>query len=138
MEKHYCEGMSQTEKFYQTLLAQTPKGDLSIAQIRFGFEKLMADFPAQPDVHFQLISIGKLSAAWVHAPGCTRERVILFFHGGGYVSGSFHSHQDLIGRLAKATGCDVLAVDYRLAPEHPFPAAVEDALIAYEFLREQI
>ncbi len=127
----------QTEKFYQTLLARTPKGDLSIAQIRFGFEKLMKDFPAQPDVHFQLLSIGKLSAAWVHAPGCTREKVILFFHGGGYISGSFHSHQDLIGRLAKATGCDVLAVDYRLAPEHPFPAALEDALIAYEFLRKQ-
>lgn len=127
----------QTEKFYQTLLARTPKGDLSIAQIRFGFEKLMKDFPAQPDVHFQLTNIGKLSATWVHAPGCTRERVILFFHGGGYVSGSFHSHQDLIGRLAKATGCDVLAVDYRLAPEHPFPAALEDALLAYEFLRKQ-
>jgi monoterpene epsilon-lactone hydrolase len=127
----------QTEKFYQTLLARTPKGDLTIAQIRFGFEKLMVDFPAQPDVHFQLISIGKLSAAWVHAPGCTRERVILFFHGGGFISGSFHSHQDLIGRLAKATGCDVLAVDYRLAPEYPFPAALEDALISYEFLRKQ-
>jgi acetyl esterase/lipase len=96
----------------------------------------MEGFPAQPDVHFQLLSIGKLSAAWVHAPGCTRERVILFFHGGGYVSGSFHSHQDLIGRLAKATGCDVLAVDYRLAPEHPFPAALEDALISYEYLRK--
>jgi len=128
----------QTEKFYQTLLARIPKGDLSIAQIRFGFEKLMEDFPAQPDVHFQLLSIGKLSAAWVHAPGCTREKVILYFHGGGYISGSFHSHQDLIGRLAKATGCDVLAVDYRLAPEHPFPAALQDALVAYEFLRGQI
>lgn len=127
----------ETEKFYQTLLARTPKGNLSIAQIRFGFEKLMADFPAQQDIHFQLLSIGKLSAAWVHAPGCTREKVILFFHGGGFVSGSFHSHQDLIGRLAKATGCDVLAVDYRLAPEYPFPAAIEDALLAYEFLRKQ-
>jgi hypothetical protein len=58
----------ETEKFYQTLLARTPKGHLSLPQIRFGFEKLMADFPAQPDVHFQLLSIGKLSAAWVHAP----------------------------------------------------------------------
>ncbi|HEX2578892.1 MAG TPA: alpha/beta hydrolase [Rhabdochlamydiaceae bacterium] len=129
---------SQTEKFYQTLLAKTPKGNLSIAQIRYGFEKLMADFPAQPDVRFQLLSIGKLSAAWVHAPGCSRENIILFFHGGGYVSGSFHSHQDLIGRLAKATSCDVLAVDYRLAPEHPFPAALQDAVAAYEFLRGQL
>jgi epsilon-lactone hydrolase len=127
----------KTEKFYQTLLEKRPKGNLSIAQIRIGFEKLMADFPSAPDVHFQNLSIGKLSAAWVHAPGCTRDRVILFFHGGGFVSGTFYSHQDLIGRLAKATGCDILAVDYRLAPEHPFPAALEDALISYEFLRKQ-
>ncbi|HUD01569.1 MAG TPA: alpha/beta hydrolase [Rhabdochlamydiaceae bacterium] len=127
----------KTEKFYQTLLSRTPKGDLSIAQVRMGIEKLLADFPAAPDVHFNPLSIGKLSAAWVHAPGCTRDRVILFFHGGGYISGTFHSHQDLIGRLAKATGCYVLAVDYRLAPEHPFPAALEDALISYEFLRKQ-
>jgi len=128
----------KTEKFYQTLFASRIKGILSIAQVRLGFEKLMADFPTQQDVHFQQLSIGKLSAAWVHAPGCTRDKVILFFHGGGYVAGSFHSHQDFIGRLAKATGCDVLAVDYRLAPEHPFPAALEDALISYDFLRKQI
>jgi acetyl esterase/lipase len=82
----------KTEKFYQTLLAKIPKGDLSIAQVRYGFEKLMADFPAVPDVHFQNLSIGKLSAAWAHAPGGIRDRVILFFHGGGYVSGSFQSH----------------------------------------------
>lgn len=128
----------QTEKFYQTLFASRIKGHLSIAQVRLGFEKLMANFPGQPDVHFQTFSIGKLSAAWVHAPGCTRDKVILFFHGGGYVAGSLHSHQDLIGRLAKATGFDVLAVDYRLAPEHPFPAALEDALISYEYLCKQI
>ncbi len=127
----------KTKKFYQTLLAQAPKGDLSIAQVRIGLEKLMADFPAAADVHFAPLSIGKLSAAWVHAPGCSRDRVILFFHGGGYISGSFHSHQDLIGRLAKATGCDILAVDYRLAPEHPFPAALEDALLSYDYLRKQ-
>lgn len=127
----------QTEKFYQTLFAHIPQGELSLAKVRQGFEKLMADFPAAPDVRFDEISIGKLSAAWVHAPGCTKDRVILFFHGGGFISGSFASHQDLIGRLAKATGCYVLALDYRLAPEHPFPAALEDALIAYEFLRKQ-
>lgn len=127
----------QTEKFYQTLLAHIPQGELSLAKIRQGFEKLMADFPAAPDVRFDEFSIGKLSAAWVYTPGCTKDQVILFFHGGGYISGSFYSHQDLIGRLAKATGCTVLAVDYRLAPEHPFPAALEDALLSYEFLIQQ-
>jgi epsilon-lactone hydrolase len=127
----------QTEKFYQTLFEHIPKGELSLAKVRQGFEKLMADFPAGPDIRFDEISIGKLSAAWAHAPGCTKDRVILFFHGGGFISGSYSSHQDFIGRLAKATGCYVLAVDYRLAPEHPFPAALEDALIAYEFLLKE-
>jgi monoterpene epsilon-lactone hydrolase len=127
----------QSEKFYQTLFAHIPQGELSLAKVRQGFEKLMADFPAASDVHFTQISIGKLTAAWVHAPGCTKDRVILFFHGGGFISGSFTSHQDLIGHLAQATGCYVLAVDYRLAPEYPFPAALEDALIAYEFLLKQ-
>ncbi len=127
----------QTDKFYQTLLAKTPKGDLSLAQVRQGFEKLMADFSAQPDVKFDAFSIGKLSASWVHAPGCSKDRVILFLHGGGYISGSFNSHQDLIGRLAKAAGCYVLAIDYSLAPEYPFPAALQDALKAYEYLIHQ-
>lgn len=127
----------QTEKFYQTLFDHIPKGELSIARVRQGFEKLMSDFPAQPDVHFEEISIGKLMAAWVHTPGCTKDRVILFLHGGGYISGTFYSHQDFIGRLAKVTGCYVLAIDYRLAPEHPFPTSLEDCLLAYQFLLQE-
>ncbi|MBS0649473.1 MAG: alpha/beta hydrolase [Verrucomicrobia bacterium] len=127
----------QTEKFYQTLFDHIPKGELSITRVRQGFEKLMSSFPAQPDVHFEEISIGKLFAAWVHTPGCTKDRVILFLHGGGYISGTFYSHQDFIGRLAQATGCYVLAVDYRLAPEHPFPTALEDCLLAYQFLLKE-
>lgn len=124
----------QTEKFYQTLFDHIPKGKLSLSRVRQGFEKLMSSFPAEPDVHFEEISIGKLFAAWVHTPGCTKDHVILFLHGGGYISGTFYSHQDFIGRLAQATGCYVLAIDYRLAPEHPFPTALEDAHLAYQFL----
>jgi len=127
----------QTEQFFQVLLQKLLKRPRTLAQIRLGFEKLMADFPAQKEVHFHPLSMGKLSAAWVHAPHSTRERVILFFHGGGFIAGSFNSHQDLLGRLAHSTGCDILAVDYRLAPEHPFPAALEDALLSYEYLRQE-
>jgi acetyl esterase/lipase len=127
----------EVEQFYQTLKAGLPKGDLTLAKMRQGFEKLMSAFPATPDVHFDHVSIGKLSAAWVHAPGCTKDRVILFLHGGGYRGGSVLSHQDLIGRLAKAAGAYILAIDYRLAPEHPFPAALEDTIAAYRFLLKQ-
>ncbi|MCB1034424.1 MAG: alpha/beta hydrolase, partial [Acidobacteria bacterium] len=60
--------------------------------------------------------------------------VILYLHGGGYISGSLGTHQEVMGRLALASGLAVLGVDYRRAPEHPFPAALEDALVAYRGL----
>lgn len=59
------------------------------------------------------------------------SRCILYFHGGAYVAGSSVSHRSLTGRLARTCGCEVLSVDYRLAPEHPHPAALEDASIVY-------
>jgi len=125
---------AEYEKFYQTLKEKAPKGDFSIAQIRQGFEKMMADFPAAKDVHFKEFSIGKQTAYWVRAPKVSDDRAILFFHGGAYSAGSTLSHQDMLGRLSQAAGMPILSVDYRLAPEHPFPAAVYDALEAYEFL----
>lgn len=65
------------------------------------------------------------------------DRVILYLHGGGYVVGSAQGHARLVGHLAAATGCRALNVDYRLAPEHPHPAAVEDATAAYRWLLDQ-
>jgi epsilon-lactone hydrolase len=127
----------ELEEFYQTLLGHIPQGELTLAKLRQGLEKLLSLFPAAPDVKFHPVSIGKLSAAWIQAPGCTQDRVILFFHGGAYSAGSFESHQDMLGRLAKASKSYILAVDYRLAPEHPFPAAVEDAVISYQFLLKE-
>ena len=124
----------EREQFYQTLIGQVPKGELSVAQRRQGFAKLMSKFPGASDIRMEPIEIGKLTAAWISAPHCSRDKVILFFHGGADSAGSFDSHQDLIGRMARATGCTVLAVNYRLAPEHPFPAAIEDAQAAYYFL----
>ena len=65
------------------------------------------------------------------------DGVILYVHGGGYVAGSIASHRNLTGHLAKASGCRVLSVDYRLAPEHPHPAPVEDSVSAYRWLLDQ-
>lgn len=59
--------------------------------------------------------------------------VVVFFHGGGFVVGDRVSHDNLVRRLALSTGADILSVDYRLAPEHPFPAAVDDAIVAWRF-----
>lgn len=123
--------------FYRILKILGPKGNLTIEQIRQKSAKLMSFFPAASDVEFSRFMIGALPAAWVHAPGSKRDQVILFFHGGGYTAGSIETHQDLLGRISKSSGLDVLAIDYRLAPENPFPAALEDALAAYQFLLDQ-
>ena len=74
---------------------------------------------------------------WSIVPGSDAARVLLFFHGGGYCSGSIVSHRRMVTEAGRAAGMRTLAVDYRLAPEHPYPAAHEDALTAWRFLRGQ-
>jgi acetyl esterase/lipase len=80
---------------------------------------------------------GGIPALWIEPAGAAEGRVILYLHGGGYVVLSPRSHVRLAGGIAHAAGCKVLSVDYRLAPEHPHPAAVTDALAAYKWLLEQ-
>jgi acetyl esterase/lipase len=72
----------------------------------------------------------------VQAPGSDPARRILYLHGGGWVAGGFGSHGSHVARLSAATGCAVLFPEFRLAPEHPFPAALEDALAAYAWMQE--
>lgn len=87
-------------------------------------------------VRYQPMVVEHIPAAWIAIPEVT-EGVILYLHGGGYCLGSVATHRDLIARLVKATGYRALAIDYRLAPEHPFPAALEDARTAYQWLLAQ-
>src|SRR5262245_60667249 len=96
-------------------------------EMRAGLAAMTAIAPPAGDVAFEPVDAGGVPAAWVAAPGATREAAILYLHGGGYVVGSIHTHRDLVGRLSRAAGVRALSVDYRLAPEHPFPAAVDDA-----------
>jgi acetyl esterase/lipase len=82
----------------------------------------------------QRFAIGAAEAEWIVPPGCDSETVILYFHGGGFRLGSVESHRDLVQRIAEAASARVLALDYRLAPEHRFPAQLGDALGAYRWL----
>lgn len=79
--------------------------------------------------------VGDLDAEWVLAEGADPDLRLLYLHGGGYVSGSSAFYLALAGRLSAAAGCAVLLPDYRLAPEHRFPAGVEDCVRACEWLR---
>jgi len=94
-------------------------------------------WPVAADVELAGVDLGGLSGEWSRVPGSDETRVLMYFHGGGYCSGSIRSHRRLVSEAGRAAGTRTLAVDYRLAPEHPFPAALDDALTAWRFLREQ-
>ena len=117
----------------RAFLAQTP-ADLSQAELRAAYDGIGAAFPTPPDVTLEPVSANGVAAEWSAAPGAAKERVILYLHGGGYVIGSIASHRHLAAALGRAAGARCLVIDYRLAPEHPFPAAVDDAMAAYRFL----
>jgi monoterpene epsilon-lactone hydrolase len=91
-----------------------------------------------PDgVSWTEVDAGGVPAIWAEPDDGSGDAVILYVHGGGYVIGSADAYRGVTGHLARAAGCRVLNVDYRLAPEHPHPAAVEDSTAAYRWLLEQ-
>lgn len=96
-----------------------------------------AAFRVAPDIRNTAVEAGGVKAEWVEAPDAAADRVIMYLHGGGYVAGSLLTHRELVGRLSRASGARALSVDYRLAPEHPYPAAIEDATAAYRWLLAQ-
>jgi epsilon-lactone hydrolase len=111
------------------------KPDTTVGQMRGAMEKV-AERVAK-DVTCEPVSAGGVPAEWIAAPGAAPDRVILYLHGGGYVMGSINTHRAMVARISRAAQAKALALDYRLAPEHPFPAAVEDATAAYRWLLAQ-
>src|SRR5216683_2781865 len=111
------------------------KPDTTISQMRGAMEKVAER--VAPDAKCEKLEAGGVPAEWIVAPGAAEDRVILYLHGGGYVMGSINTHRAMIARISRAAKAKALALDYRLAPEHPFPAAVEDATAAYRWLLAQ-
>jgi acetyl esterase/lipase len=89
------------------------------------------------DVSLEAVDVDGVPGEFSIAPGSDPSRVLLFFHGGGYCSGSILSHRRMVTEAGRAGGVRTLAVGFRLAPEHPFPAAYDDALNAWRWLRKQ-
>jgi acetyl esterase/lipase len=109
----------------------------TLEEQRAGMESVVGGFPLPEDVVVEDVRIGAMPADWVSMPDSKKSRVVLYLHGGGYVLGSRRTHRELAARIAAAAQARVLVLDYRLAPEHPFPAAVDDATEAYRWLRSQ-
>ena len=96
-----------------------------------------AVWPVAQDVEVTPIDVNGVPGEYSIVPGSDPSRVLMFFHGGGYCSGSIKSHRRLVTEAGRAAKIRTVAVGYRLAPEHPFPAAYDDALTAWQFLRDQ-
>ena len=94
-------------------------------------------WPVASDIKCESVDCEGVAGEWSLAPGSDASKVLLFFHGGGYCSGSIKSHRRMVTEAGRAMGVRTLAIDYRRAPEHPFPAQHEDALTAWRFLRRQ-
>ncbi len=105
-----------------------------IPQMRRDYDARGLDFGLPSDVKVEPLSANGVKAEWTSTPGADASKVILFLHGGGYVIGSLDSHRHLVAECGRTAGVRTLAIDYRMAPEHPFPAAVEDTVAAYRFL----
>ena len=127
--------------FYYAVKHQLRKFALrggSLEQVRAARDKSSKRmFPAPPGVSVQPAQLGGCPGEWLRPAGAAANTVLLYLHGGAYITGSCHTHRGLAGHLAQSAGLDCFLLDYRLAPEHPFPAAVEDAQAAYLALHKQ-
>ncbi|MFZ9697893.1 MAG: alpha/beta hydrolase [Ilumatobacteraceae bacterium] len=107
----------------------------TVEQQRAGADASMEAVGTMPDgIDVQDANANGVSGLWITPRGATTDRVVLYLHGGGYVVQSARTHVKLAAHIAVQSNCRVLSIDYRLAPEHPHPAAVTDALAAYRHL----
>ena len=106
----------------RALLSSRPR-PVGWAERRQRLDEVGSHWPVAGDVNLAAVDLGGLAGEWSTVPGSDDDRVLMFLHGGGYCSGSIVSHRRLVTAAGRATRMRTLAVGYRLAPEHPFPAA---------------
>lgn len=124
----------QLKKMSNLLRKAIQSTDLNVETWRKGIQMMTSMIRIPKNVKTESVNAGGVPAEWVLAPGARNDRVILYLHGGGYVGGSIGSHRHLVAELSRTTNARVLIIDYRIAPEHPFPAALEDSTAAYRWL----
>jgi acetyl esterase/lipase len=121
------------KSFLSRLKNRVDYNDIMFA--RRGFERAAGRFnkPLSGFTH-QAWTLGDMKVEWVTPEGANEKKVLLYFHGGGYSTGSINTHRSLVSQIIKGAGIKALMIEYRLAPEHKYPCAVEDAKAAYEWL----
>ena len=142
----YTKTMDLNEKFFKEKsdmfqlhdLLTDKERDYLKRLLRYAFEKSeiqeLEKYPIPEDIEIKSVMLDSIPVDWVIPPGAVKDHVILYFHGGGWILGSPVTCRRLNAYIAKATKIRVLSIDYRLAPEHPFPAALEDCVNSYKWL----
>jgi acetyl esterase/lipase len=110
---------------------------LTFEQRRSNFEEQVSQLPLAGNVSCESVSVGPVAAEWIVPEKASKQNVLLYLHGGGYCVGSINTHRGLVSHIAAAAETRALLIDYRLAPENPFPAAVQDSSAAYQWLVSQ-
>ncbi|HEY6753637.1 MAG TPA: alpha/beta hydrolase [Pseudolabrys sp.] len=128
--------MSREIDAIRSLLTSKPR-PVGWSERRKRINEVGSAWPVADDIRLEAVDLGGVAGEWSLAPGSDASRVLVFFHGGGYCSGSIVSHRRMVTEAGRAARMRTLAVDYRLAPEHPYPAAHEDAMTAWRFLNAQ-
>ena len=109
----------------------------TVEERRKNLEKMASLVRLPRDIRFEPLKVGNIPAEWIFTPVSVEDRIILYLHGGGYAIGSIKTHREMASRIARASEARGLIIEYRLAPEHKFPAAVEDSTLAYRWLLKE-
>jgi len=120
----------------RALLTSLPRPE-GLAARRARLVALTSQYAIPADVQLQSVDAGGVRAEWTATPAAQTQRAMLFLHGGAYIAGGIESHRHLVAQAGRVARVRTLALDYRLAPEHPFPAALDDALAGYRYLLSQ-
>src|SRR5258705_11026902 len=136
------QSLSWQARWVELLLRTTVKrpvpADVDLVRLRRHYEEIdQRKFSVPPDVTRTPVAADGVSCEWVDVPSSLPERVLLYLHGGGFALRFPNLHSRFAARIARAINARALLVDYRLAPEHPFPAGVDDCLVAYRWLLAQ-
>lgn len=127
----------EAQKLFEYLRSVDTLPTGTVEEQRAGFDASVARVPSAEGVAIEPASGPSFEGRWFRPEGARKGAVLLYLHGGGFIVGSTLSHRPILTNLAKAAAVDILALDYRMAPEHQYPAALDDAMAAYRWLLGQ-
>lgn len=127
----------QFQSLVDKVRARKPATLPPLEDLRTEMDRMADIFPLPEGTEMEDVDAGGVPGRWISMPGVAADKVVLYLHGGGYVMGSIDSHRTMMAMISAASGARVLGINYRLAPEHPLPAAVDDATAAYRWLLGQ-